>query len=142
MPRCNNQFLIDEKRVGTDQASGMAELERLNRRIVELGEKLGKPVVATGDVHFLDKEDEIYRQILQFGMKFGDAMRETSLYLKTTDEMLEEFSYLGADKAFEVVVTNTRAIADRIDGGHQAHPRRTVYPQNRGRGGGADHLLL
>ena len=132
MPRCNNQFLIDEKRVGTDQASGMAELERLNRRIVELGEKLGKPVVATGDVHFLDKEDEIYRQILQFGMKFGDAMRETSLYLKTTDEMLEEFSYLGADKAFEVVVTNTRAIADRIDGGIKPIPDGQYTPKIEG----------
>lgn len=132
MPRCNNQFLIDEKRVGTDQASGIAELERLNRRIVELGEKLGKPVVATGDVHFLDKEDEIYRQILQFGMKFGDAMRETSLYLKTTDEMLEEFSYLGADKAFEVVVTNTRAIADRIDGGIKPIPDGQYTPKIEG----------
>ena len=132
MPRCNNQFLIDEKRVGTDQASGMAELERLNRKIVELGERLNKPVVATGDVHFLDKEDEIYRQILQFGMKFGDAMRETSLYLKTTDEMLEEFSYLGAEKAFEAVVTNPRAIADRIDGDVKPIPDGQYTPKIEG----------
>ncbi len=66
-------------------------------------------------------------------MKFGDAMRETSLYLKTTDEMLEEFSYLGADKAFEVVVTNTRAIADRIDGGIKPIPDGQYTPKSRAR---------
>lgn len=83
-------------------------------------------------MHFLDKEDEIYRQILQFGMKFGDAMRETSLYLKTTDEMLEEFSYLGAEKAFEVVVTNPRAIADRIDGDVKPIPDGQYTPKIEG----------
>lgn len=129
MPKCNNQFLIDEGRLGNDQKSGEAELERINRKITEIGEKKNKPVVATGDVHFLEKDDEIYRQILQFGMKFPDAMRTTSLYLKTTREMLDEFAYLGEEKAYEVVVTNTRAIADMIDGDIKPIPDGQYTPK-------------
>ncbi len=109
-PLTNNAFLVAEERV-----SGFDELRDINRRIVELGKKLGKPVVATCDAHFLDAEDEIYRQILQKGMKFSDADRETKLYLRTTDEMLEEFSYLGKETAYEVVVENTNKIADMIE---------------------------
>ena len=109
-PLTNNAFLIEEEKV-----SGPEELQDINRRIVALGKKLGKPVVATCDAHFLDEEDEIYRQILQKGMKFRDADRETKLYLRTTEEMLEEFSYLGEEDAYNVVVENTNLIADMIE---------------------------
>ncbi len=94
------------------------EIIYTNKKIVELGDMLGKPVCATGDVHFLDPEDRIYRQILRDPSekhKFLEGNEDAPLYLRTTDEMLEEFSYLGSDKAYEVVVTNTRMIADMCE---------------------------
>ncbi len=109
-PLCNNAFMVDE---GT-----VADFERLrdiNRTILRLADKLQKPCVATGDVHFLNKHDEIYRQILLHGQKFSDADRETGLYMRTTKEMLDEFSYLSPEDAYRVVVTNTREIADRVE---------------------------
>ena len=109
-PLSNNRFLIEQEKV-----SGEEELKDINRRICALGEELGKPVCATCDAHFLRKEDEIYRQILQKGMKYADADRESGLYLRTTGEMLEEFSYLGEEKAYEVVVSNPRKIADSME---------------------------
>ena len=109
-PIANNRFLVDEGRVSDDEA-----LRDLNRRIVALGDKLGKPVCATCDAHFIDPEDEIYRRILLTGMKFSDADKVSKLYMRTTEEMLEEFSYLGEEKAYEVVVTNTNLIADSIE---------------------------
>ncbi|MBQ8236053.1 MAG: PHP domain-containing protein, partial [Clostridia bacterium] len=109
-PLINNRFMVANGTVSSDE-----ELMDINRRICALGEELGKPVVATCDVHFLKKEDDIYRQILQAGMKFSDYDRDSGLYLRTTKEMLEEFAYLGEEKAYEVVVTNTRAIADSIE---------------------------
>lgn len=109
-PLSNNAFMLDDNKV-----NGIEELMENNRKIVALGEKLGKPVVATCDAHFMDPEDEIYRQILQKGMKFSDADRETKLYFRTTEEMLEEFAYLGEEKAYEVVVENTNLIADMIE---------------------------
>ncbi len=105
-PLCNNEFLV---RGGT--ASGDEQLRSYNRRVVELGELTGKPVVATGDVHFLEPEHEIFRRIL-LSNKYDDCDEPLPLYFKTTDEMLEEFSYLGSDKALEVVVTNSNMIAD------------------------------
>ncbi len=109
-PICNNRFLITDGRVADEEG-----LRDLNRRIVELGERYHKPVCATCDAHFLNREDELYRKILLAGMKFKDYNKDVELYFRTTDEMLEEFSYLGKEKAYEVVVTNTNRIADMIE---------------------------
>ena len=109
-PLCNNQFLINDGKAGS-----IEDLKNFNRRIVQLGEELNKPVVATCDAHFLNKQDEIFRKILMAGMKFSDADRDVGIYLRTTEEMLEEFDYLGKDKAYEVVVTNTNLISDMIE---------------------------
>ncbi len=109
-PICNNRFLIADGKARDDEA-----LRDLNRQIYALGKKLGKPVCATCDAHFLNKEDEVYRKILLAGMKFSDADKDTNIYLRTTDEMLEEFSYLGNDAAREVVITNPNKIADMCE---------------------------
>ncbi len=112
-PNGNNEFMIREDRF--EDINSEKDLEDINRKIIELGDKLGKPVVATCDVHFLDPEDEIYRRVLMAGKGFKDADLQAPLYLRTTEEMLAEFDYLGFDKAYEVVVTNTRKIADMIE---------------------------
>lgn len=109
-PLNNNIFLVNNGRV-----DNIEDLKNINRKIISLGDKLNKLTIATGDVHFLEEEDEIYRRILMAGQGFEDAENQAPLYLKTTDEMLNDFSYLGEERAYEVVVKNTNAIADSID---------------------------
>ena len=106
----NNLHLVRNGNV-----KNLDELRMINKKIVNLGEKFNKPVVATGDVHFLDPQDEIYRRILMSGQGFTDADNQPPLYLKTTDEMLEEFNYLGKEKSEEIVIKNTNMIADMIE---------------------------
>ncbi len=109
-PIGNNDYLIR-----TEQVPDKDYLRNINRRIVALGEKFNKPVVATGDVHFMDPEDEIYRRILEAGQGFKDADYQAPLFLKTTEEMLKEFYYLGEEKSYEVVVKNTNMISDMCE---------------------------
>ncbi len=112
-PLGNNRFMIDSDRF--EHIRSEEDLMEINRRIVKLGEEFHKPVVATCDVHFLEPEDEVYRRIVMAGQGFADADNQAPLYLRTTEEMLEEFAYLGSQKAYEVVVTNTVKIAEQIE---------------------------
>ncbi len=111
-PIGNNAFMIRNE---DSSVQNEEDLRDLNRRIVRLGEQFQKPVCATCDVHFLDPEDEVYRRIIMAGKGFKDCDEQAPLYLRTTEEMLEEFAYLGPDKAQEVVVANTRFIADQCE---------------------------
>lgn len=112
-PLANNNFMIESDKIS--DVTSEEDLKELNRKIVELGEKFNKPVVATCDAHFLNPEDEIYRKYLLWSKGMKDADRPLPLYLRTTEEMLEEFAYLGREKAEEVVITNTNLIADMIE---------------------------
>ncbi len=126
-PISNNRFLIAEEKAKDDE-----DLRNFNRKIVELGERYNKPVVATCDAHFLNDEDELYRKILLAGQKFKDFDKDSHLYYRTTEEMLEEFSYLGEEKAYEVVVTNTNLINDMIESDIRPFPKGTFTPAMEG----------
>ena len=121
MPDQNNGYLVDSGELGSDREAAVEQLHENNRIILRIGEKLGKPVVATGDVHFMDPEDEIYRQIMLNGTrtkkKGGDsnAMRTTGLYFRTTGEMLAEFAYLGEELAHRVVIENPKKIIEGFE---------------------------
>ncbi len=112
-PLGNNKFMIESDRIRN--INSMEDIMEINKKIVELGEQFDKPVVATCDVHFLDPEAEVYRRIIMAGKGFADSDDQPPLYLRTTEEMLEEFAYLGSDKAEEVVITNTNLIADMVE---------------------------
>ena len=123
-PICNNMFML---RNGTVQSE--EELRELNRTIVRLGRELGKPVCATGDVHFQEPEDEVYRHILLASKKFADADAPLPIYFKTTEEMLAEFAYLGEEEAHRVVIDDPRGIADRIENIELLPPGRLFPPR-------------
>ncbi|MBE6915100.1 MAG: PolC-type DNA polymerase III [Ruminococcaceae bacterium] len=109
-PVGNNAFMVEK-----GLAESLDTIRDFNRKVLKLGDELGKMTVATGDVHFLEPHDEVYRRVLMAGKGFADADNQAPLYLKTTDEMLEEFSYLGEDRAYEVVVKNPNKIAEMCE---------------------------
>ncbi len=106
----NNYFLLEKKLVNSEE-----DLREINKKIISLGKKYNKPVVATGDVHFTEPQDEAYRRILMAGQGYSDADNQAPLYFKTTDEMLAEFRYLGEDTAYEVVVNNPNLISQMVE---------------------------
>ena len=112
-PLGNNRFMIDSDRA--EKVQSEEDLREINREIIRLGERFDKPVVATCDVHFMDPEDEVYGRIIMAGKGFKDADQQAPLYLHTTDEMLEEFEYLGSAKAKEIVIDNPNMIADMVE---------------------------
>jgi len=131
-PNGNNMFLLREGRVSSE-----AELENINRTIISLGDELGKPVVATGDVHFFEEKDSVFREIIMTGQGFTDASNQAPLYFKSTQQMLEELSYLGEKTAYEVVVQNPNLIADMIEN-IRPIPKGTYPPKIEG----ADEELI
>ncbi len=111
-PLGNNQFMIENEKTPVES---IKDLQEINRKIVKLGEEFHKLVVGTCDVHFLDLQDEVYRRIIMAGKGFKDADNQAPLYLRTTEEMLAEFDYLGSEKAEEIVITNPNKIADMCE---------------------------
>ena len=111
-PLGNNSFMLRSDKIDVNSEE---ELMEINKKIISLGEEYNKLVVGTCDVHFLDPEDEVYRRIIMAGKGFKDADDQAPLYLRTTEEMLQEFMYLGREKAEEIVITNTNKIADMIE---------------------------
>ena len=131
-PTGNNLFMVRSDKEEYNNVDSVEVLQQFNRKIVALGEQLNKPVVATCDVHFVDEQAMVYRSILMAGQKMSDTDLQPPLYLRTTTEMLREFEYLGDEKAYEVVITNTNAINDRIENGIQPIPDGTYPPKIEG----------
>ena len=127
-PDGNNKFMLTTEKPPYDRIHTAEDIKDINRFIVKLGEDLGIPVCATGDVHFMNKTDAQFRSVIQASMGFPDADTQPPLYLKTTNQMLDELSYLGEEKAFEVVVTNTNNVADMVDPDLKAFPNGTYTP--------------
>ena len=117
-PLSNNAYMLRPDREGKCIARGLGDLRDFNRRVVALGDRLGKPVCATGDVHFMDPEEEVYRHVLLAAKEFEDADSPNPLYFRTTDEMLKEFSYLGEETAHRVVIDAPRQVADWVGDVH------------------------
>lgn len=128
-PVGNNEYMILSQRDGCENINSFEDIQRINKAIISLGDELCKKTVATGDVHFLDKNDAKYRAILQAGQGFNDADSQPPLYLKTTREMLDDFAYLGEETAREVVITNTNLIADMIEPDILPIPDGTFNPE-------------
>lgn len=122
-PLGNNEFMVRNGQVDSIEA-----IKNFNRTVIQLGEDLHKPVVATGDSHFQEPEDWIYRAVLQAGNGFKDADNQAPLYFRTTPDMLEDFSYLPQEKAYEIVVTNPNKIAATIDNNLRAIPKAPTRP--------------
>lgn len=127
-PDGNNMFMLTAEKEPYSRIHDIEDIKDINRFIVRLGEDLGIPVCATGDVHFLEKGDAKFRAIIQASMKYSDCDNQPPLYLKTTNQMLDELSYLGEEKARETVITNTNAVADMIDPDLKAFPNGTYTP--------------
>ncbi len=124
-PICNNMFMLHGDR---PKARDVEQLRDFNRRVISLANELGKPTVATGDVHFLDPEQEIFRKILLTAKEFDDADKDLPIYFRTTEEMLKEFEYLGEETAHEVVITNPNKIADMCDIVRPLPPQKLFAP--------------
>ena len=126
-PLGNNAYMVREGKVDSEEV-----IKDFNRTVIQLGEDLHKPVIATGDVHFTEPEDALYRAVLQAGNGFKDADNQPPLFYRTTEDMLNQFSYLPKEKAYEIVVTNPRKIAASIDNNVRAIPRGTYPPSIEG----------